>query len=231
MGDFRIQKEICQYESSVYGVNMEVWRNDERYVLIQCSEFDSLSVPQKRTMEIDIYDVPAIHFGLHQMKQIYPSVEYITITDKAFLVTSNHYTKWLSLVSYGILYHEKSWWEHWFHGSLLEESDRQSYDTLRSRLRDPRYKPPFHEFLGWLCPESEDMPYFEAIYTKETTLFDVFSQIHSTRRGLFSEWKLRIFFQLFADFRTLHRRWKIPLNTPLPEDTYSLIGPIETLVF
>ncbi len=233
MDQFHVQIETCQYESSVYSIIMNICRNDETYLSIRCYNFDSASLPQNITMLIDIYDIPAIQFGLQQCKKYYPNLTHVQITDKAFVVTSPKYTDWLSLLSYGILYHGKSWWEHWFGASLADEEQYRRYHQLLTRLRNPNYKPPFSIFLGVLCPDPEDVPYFESIYIQHHTLSEVFAHIHPDRRGIFQEWKLRQFFQSFSDFHTYQQIWKIPVNPTIdsPIGSYPLIGPIETLVF
>jgi hypothetical protein len=234
MEEFHVQIETCQYESTIYCVNMEVWRNEESYLNIRCYNFDASSLPQNMNMVIHMYDIPAINYGLQQCRKYYPHIECVTFTDKAFVVTSPTYRNWISLISYGILYHEKSWWEHWFHATVSDEEQCHTYNQLLYRLRDPQCKPSFSIFLGWLCPEQEDIPYFELIYEQERTLRDVFSQIHRDRRGLFNEWKLRSFFRSISNFDIYQLEWKIPLHTQTSEkikEPYSLIGPIESLVF
>lgn len=234
MDHFHIQIETYQYESSVYSIIMDVCHNNDTYLSIRCYNFDDASLPQNISLVIVIYDIPAIQFGLLQCKKYYPHMEYVHITDKAFVVTSEKYREWISLNSYGILYHGKSWWEHWFGATLAEEDQCHTYNQLLSRLRDLHYKPPLGNFLGLLCPEPEDVPYFESVYKQYHILSDVFAHILHDRRVIFQEWKLCKFFQSFANFHTYQLSWKIPLTdlpVKIPNDSYPLIGPIETYVF
>jgi hypothetical protein len=216
---------------------MEVWRNEELYLTVGCKMFDELMNPQGVTMEIKIYDIPAIKYALQQINNYYPSVLYVTIADTAFVVTphnTSNYREWISLVSYGILYVGKSWWEHWFGASLLEEDVQQSYKQLLKKLQDPEQKPSFGSFLSILPPNIEDMAYIESLYQRCGSLSEFFRSIHYDRRGIFNEWKLRSFFTSFENFHTALLKWKIPVINLQPEQTensYSLIGSIESLPF